>query len=309
MTIHEAQQQLLFKLYDIYDSREAAAIANLVMENITEWRKIDRVVNKNVPLSLPKIELLKKYTKELLSHKPVQYVLHEAWFAGMKLYVDENVLIPRPETEELVDWIVKEVRSQETGDGKPMTDGGWQVAGKQFTIHHSPFTILDIGTGSGCISIALKKKLPHAEIYSCDISEDALTVARRNAIDHNADVHFVQLDFLNEDQRDALPRVDLIVSNPPYIPIKDKQTMMPNVTEHEPHLALFVADNSPLVFYESIADFAEQKLAVNGKIFVEMHEEQSAHVKKLFSFRGFSGIEIKKDMQSKERMLKATMLL
>ena len=112
MIIHEAQQQLLFQLYHIYDNREAAAIAGLVMENITGWKKIDRVVNKQAHLSLPQQELFKKYTEELLSHKPVQYVLHEAWFAGMKFYVDENVLIPRPETEELVEWVVEEIRNE-----------------------------------------------------------------------------------------------------------------------------------------------------------------------------------------------------
>jgi len=307
MTIHEAQQQLLFKLYDIYDNREAAAITNLVMDNITEWKKIDRVVNKNVPLSLPKIELLKKYSEALLLHKPVQYVLNEAWFAGMKFYVDENVLIPRPETEELVDWIAKEVGGQQSGIGKLAANSRDALTEKKLTVH--PFTILDIGTGSGCIPVALKKKLAAVDIYSCDISNDALNIARQNAIDNNADIHFLHLDFLNENQRAVLSSFDIIVSNPPYIPIKDKQSMMRNVTDYEPHLALFVEDNNPLVFYESIADFAREKLSVDGKIFVEVHEEQSSNVKKLFSSKGFTDIETKKDMQGKDRMIKATMLL
>jgi len=197
---------------------------------------------------------------------------------------------------------VKEVRSSESGVGS-------QMAEKTFTIHHSPFTILDIGTGSGSIPIALKKKLPNIEIYSCDVSEAALNFARKNAVNNNTEIHFLRLDFLNEQQRASLPSFDIIVSNPPYIPIKDKQTMMRNVTDYEPHVALFVADDNPLIFYETIADFAKEKLSVDGKIFVEMHEEQSSNVKKLFSFKGFSQIEIKKDMQGKERMLKATMLL
>lgn len=302
MTIHEAQQQLLFQLHHIYDNREAAAITDLVMGNITEWKKIDRVINKNTQLSLPKMGLLKKYTEELLSHKPVQYVLHEAWFAGMKFYVDENVLIPRPETEELVDWIVEEVKSQESGVGGRMTE-------ELFTIHHSPLTILDIGTGSGCIPVALKKKILNAEIYSCDVSEGALNVAKRNAVNNNTDIHFMHVDFLNQKQRYSLPSFDFIVSNPPYIPVKDKQSMMRNVTDYEPHLALFVENDDPLVFYKAIAGFAKERLSANGKIFLEMHGEQSYNVKELFSLNGFSGIEIKKDMQNKERMLKATMLL
>ncbi|HLK27172.1 MAG TPA: peptide chain release factor N(5)-glutamine methyltransferase [Puia sp.] len=304
MTIHEAQQQLLFQLYHIYDDRESAAITNLIMENITEWKKIDRVVNKNVPLSLTKIELLKKYTEELLQHKPVQYVLHEAWFSGMKFYVDENVLIPRPETEELVEWIVQEVQSSEFRVGgqqsavcSPMTDN------RRLT------TILDIGTGSGCIPIALKKKIPNAEIFSCDISEAALQIAKQNAKNNNVEISFMQLDFLDEQQRNPLSSFDIIVSNPPYIPIKDKETIQQNVIGYEPHLALFVEDNNQLIFYEAIADFAKEKLSANGNVFVETHEEQASNVKKLFSIKGFNEIEIKKDMQGKERMIKATMLL
>jgi len=309
MTIHEAQQNLLLQLHQIYDNREAAAITELVMEHVTEWRKIDRVINKNTLLSSSKIALLKKYTEELLSHKPVQYVLHEAWFAGMKFYVDENVLIPRPETEELVDWIVGEVQRSESGVGSPKTADQRPMTDDTFTIHHSPLTILDIGTGSGCIPIALKKKLPGAEIYSCDVSEGALKVAKRNAIDNNTNVHFIYINFLDEKQRASLPSFDIIVSNPPYISIKDKHTMLRNVTDYEPHLALFVDDNNPLIFYEAIADYAREKLSAHGRIFVEMHEEQSSQVKKLFSLKNFSDIEIKKDMQDKERMLKATMLL
>ncbi len=246
MTIQEAQQQLGSQLNQIYHEREAASIANLVMENITSWKKIDRVINKNGLLSSEKIELLKKYSEELLSHKPLQYVLHEAWFAGMKFYVDENVLIPRPETEELVEWVVE----------SRMTDDRWSMTEK-------PFTILDIGTGSGCIPIALKKKLPQAEIYSCDVNEGALNVANKNAGDNNAAINFLHLDFLNKEKRDSLGSFDIIVSNPPYIPVKDKETMQQNVVSYEPHLALFVEDNNPLIFYESIADFEKEKLSPN----------------------------------------------
>ena len=306
MTIHEAHQQLLFQLYHIYDDREAAAITNLVMENITEWTKIDRVLNKNLPLSLPKIDLLKKYTEELLQHKPLQYVLHEAWFAGMKFYVDEHVLIPRPETEELVDWLVSQVmnkniaaNSQILTESKGTTQSG---------ISNSPLRILDIGTGSGCIPIAIKKRLPFAELYSCDISEAALNVAKLNAKNNQQDIHFLQLDFLNRAEREKLPQVDIIISNPPYIPIKDLQTMMPNVTAHEPHLALFVENESPLIFYKTIVDFAIEKLAADGMLFVETHEDQAGSVKKLFPENYFTDIEIKTDMQGKQRMIKATML-
>ncbi|MBS1917172.1 MAG: peptide chain release factor N(5)-glutamine methyltransferase [Bacteroidetes bacterium] len=291
MTIFEAQQQLIVQLNSIYDEREAAAITDMAMENITGWQKIDRIINKQQELSETKEILLKKITAELLTHKPVQYILHEAWFCGMKFYVDENVLIPRPETEELVEWIAGEVVS------RPMTDD------------RRPIAIFDIGSGSGCIPIALKKKLPGAIISSCDVSENTLEVAKKNAITNETEISFIHLNFLNKENRNSLPVFDIIVSNPPYIPATDKKTMQSNVVDFEPHTALFVPDNDPLIFYRAIADFAKTHLSKNGKVFVEMNEEQAANVKKLFLDRNFNTIEIKKDLQDKDRMLKATMLL
>jgi release factor glutamine methyltransferase len=302
MTIHEAQQQLLFQLYHIYDDHEAAAIANLVMENITEWKKIDRILNKNVPLSLPKLAILKKYTDELLTHKPVQYVLHESWFCGMKFYVDENVLIPRPETEELVNWIDEEVRNENLEVTSKKEDS-------RNNEQDSSFTILDVGTGSGCIAVALKKKLHYAKVNSCDVSEKALNIAKQNALSNNADVDFLHLDFLDQQQTKELSSYNIIVSNPPYIPLNDKKTMSANIVNFEPHIALFVSNDEPLVFYHAIADFGLKKLFPGGKIFVEVHEDLSADVKKLFLAKGFNEVTIKKDIHGKERMLKATMLL
>lgn len=150
MTIHDAQQKLLFRLYDMYDNGEAAAITNMAMEKISGWKRIDRVINKTVPLSMPQEELFKKYFEELSTYKPVQYVLHEAWFCNMKFYVDENVLIPRHETEELVEWIIQEVGSPES-----------EVrSNSKLKTQNSKLTILDVGTGSGCIPIILKKNCP-----------------------------------------------------------------------------------------------------------------------------------------------------
>jgi release factor glutamine methyltransferase len=271
------------------------------MENLVGWKKIDRIINKNVPLSMPQLELFEKYLQELSTNKPVQYVLHEAWFCNMKFYVDENVLIPRPETEELVEWIVDEVRSKKSEVRSKKSDS-------PFTIHHSPFTILDIGTGSGCIPIALKKKLDDVNIYSCDISGKALEVAKRNALSNDADVNFLQLDFLNKEQRDELPSCNIIVSNPPYIPSNEKTSTPANVVNFEPHIALFVNDNDPLIFYNAIADFALEKLLPHGMIYAELHENLSSDVKKLFLQKGFQNVTIKKDLHEKNRMLKATML-
>ncbi len=299
MTIHDAQQKLLFRLYDMYDNGEAAAITNMVMEKISGWKRIDRVINKTVPLSMPQEELFKKYFEELSTYKPVQYVLHEAWFCNMKFYVDENVLIPRHETEELVEWIIQEVGSPES-----------EVrSNSKLKTQNSKLTILDVGTGSGCIPIILKKKLPVANIFSCDVSEKALEVAKKNALSNNVDVNFFLLDFLDKEKRKELPSCNIIVSNPPYIPLNDKSSMPANVINFEPHVALFVTENDPLIFYDAIADFALEKLLSPGFVFTEIHEDLSSNVKELFLKKGFKDVTIKKDIHEKKRMLKATILL
>ena len=270
MTIHEASQHLLFQLYHVYDQQEAGNIADWVMENLTGWKKIDRMLNKSVKMSDSMDALLKKYIEELATHKPVQYVLHEAWFCGMKFYVDENVLIPRPETEELVEWIISDIQNKN-------------------------ISILDIGTGSGCIAIAVKKKLPGVTVYACDISEKALAVAKQNALNNNVEIEFIQADILHEINK--LPKVDIIVSNPPYIPISQKREMNKNVVDHEPHLALFVGDEDPLIFYRVI------KSIHASDYYFETHEELAPDVAALFS-----SAEIKKDMQGRNRMVKAQVI-
>lgn len=278
MTVQAAQQQLLTSLYELYDNREAANIADWVMEHITGMRKIDRIMHKQSPLAPDRLAKLEQYTRELLANKPVQYVLHEAWFCGMPFYVDENVLIPRPETEELVEWVVAEAGSKQS--------------------------ILDIGTGSGCIPVSLKKKLPQVKVYSCDVSSPALMIAAKNAAAQNITVHFIQTDFLDAGTWPTLPAVDIIVSNPPYIPHHNQYSMLPNVLAYEPHLALFVPNEDPLVFYEAIARFAQQKLLPGGCIFAEIHEDLGQQTKTLFESKGFVA-EVKKDFQGKNRMVKA----
>ncbi len=280
MTIHDASRALLFQLLHLYEEPEAANIADWVMEFVTGWKKIDRVFNKTVPLSNQQEQLLEQVTKQLLDHKPVQYALHEAWFYGMKLYVDENVLIPRPETEELVQWII--------------TDQA----------NNSTVSILDIGTGSGCIPVALKKTLPAAQIHACDVSTAALDVANRNASEQNTSIQFYQLNFLSGIERSSLPTFDIIVSNPPYIPQKDKAAMSKVVLDYEPHLALFVDNDNALAFYEAIADFSREHLYRKGSVYMEIHESLGKEVLQLFSEKGFTNISLRKDMQDKDRMVK-----
>ena len=286
MTVHQASQQLIFQLFHLYEEREARNIADLVMENVTEWKRVDRIVNKEVPLSPDKEKLLTRYTLELMEHKPVQYVLEEAWFCGMKFFVDENVLIPRPETEELVNWILEQSR--------------------HYLQRGQVLRLLDVGTGSGCIAVSLKKKLKEASVYACDIDEKALAVAKRNGTANNTNIGFLLCDFLLEKERNLLPTVDIIISNPPYVPFDDQQAMSPNVLQYEPHLALFVANNDPLVFYRAIVTFSQTHLAQNGAVFVEIHEEYGKAVADLFFTNGFTKVELRKDLQGRERMVRAS---
>lgn len=283
MTIHQATQQLVLQLIPLYEKREAGNIADLVMENITGWKRIDRLVNKLHPLTHVQASLLELYTTQLLRHRPVQYVLGEAWFYGMKLYVNEHVLIPRPETEELVDWAVHDVRNRKGEDN---------------------INLIDIGTGSGCIALAMKKELPSAYVYACDVSEDVLQVAGKNASTHELAVTFLLVDVLQQVQSHQLPDVDLIISNPPYIPDADHAAMQLNVLQYEPHLALFVRDDDPLVFYKAIAGYAHTHLCKTGAVYLEIHEGMASRITELFQHCGFQNIENRTDLQGKDRMVK-----
>jgi release factor glutamine methyltransferase len=282
MTIQVAYQQLLSQLIGVYDESEAENISNMVIEYITLSTKMQRVINKEQALSDLQASQLSVITNQLLLHKPIQYVLNEAWFAGMKLYVDENVLIPRPETEELVQWILDEVQSKDA-DTK---------------------TVLDIGTGSGCIPIALKKKLPKLNVRAVDVSETALNVAIKNAMLQAVQVYFIRMDFLQKESWNQFGKFDIIVSNPPYVKQSESLEMHKNVLEHEPHLALFVPDNDALLFYRNIAAFSTTHLADIGAVFLEINETLGNGVAALFNQEGFA-TELRKDMQGKDRMIKA----
>ncbi len=281
MTVDELYKDFVRQLKEIYDERESNNITDWVFGSIAKIKRLDRITDKQKQLNNATIEQLNIALQLLLQHKPVQYVLKEAWFYKMKLFVNEQVLIPRPETEELVEWVVEE-----------------------FEISDFRFQILDIGTGSGCIAIALKKELPDAEIFAIDVSEDALQVARRNAQNQNVNINLLNIDFLNEDRWLSLPLVDIIISNPPYIPENEKAKIDKNVVGHEPHLALFVTDENAFIFYEKIASFAKKNLKEEGKIFVEVHEDYANEVEKIFTEKNFK-TEIKKDIYGKKRMLKA----
>jgi len=289
MTIDEARKEIIKNIRDIYEQNESNNIAELLIESITKLSRSERIIDGNRILSIAQENLLHSSNFRLQKHEPIQYIINEAWFAGMRFYVDKNVLIPRPETEELVEWVVEEYRIENAED----------------RIQNSGFKILDVGTGSGCIAIALKNKLPLSEVWACDISDQALNIARINADALQATIDFVPLNFLDPGQRRQLPNVDVIVSNPPYVPQNEKTEMKRNVVEYEPSTALFVTDDDPLIFYKAIAEFGREKLNKGGRIYAEIHENLGEPVKGLFLSEGYQTVQLKKDLQEKDRMIKA----
>lgn len=286
MTFNEARAVLTKELKNVYDSDELMNIADLVIEHITSLPRMEQVKDKKSYLTCEQLESIDNITERLKKNEPVQYVLGEAWFGGMKFKVNKNVLIPRPETEELVDWIVKEINTQ-------------------YSMLNVQCSIIDIGTGSGCIPIALKKKLPQANLAAIDVCSEALFTAIENATELEAEVDFKLLDFLDELKWNELGQFNIIVSNPPYVKQSEVQTIHERVKNFEPHQALFVPDNDALLFYRKISDFAKTHLLPGGSLFVEINEALGKDVASLFSEKEFTHIELRKDMQGKDRMVKA----
>ena len=295
MKLEEAEKWIRQELQQIYEPTESANIAFLVLEDCTGFSSKDLFINKQQQLAADQEQIIAQYIRRLKNHEPVQYVMQKAWFYEMALYVDKNVLIPRPETEELVDWVIKDVKAS----GQDV----FQKAATDADLTRQ-LKILDVGTGSGCIALALKKTMPKAEVWGCDISEEALNVARRNASALDVRVDFQGIDFLDEAQQRSLPTADIIVSNPPYIALREKESMHANVVDHEPHTALFVPDEDALVFYKAMAAFGQKRLYENGAIYLEIHEDLGEQVANLFQQAGYRHVEIRKDMQQKNRMVK-----
>lgn len=278
MTIQAAFTLIINTLSPLQGNREAANIAHIVIEHITGMGRMDRVIYKDKLLSPAQEEQLQQALNALLKHEPVQYVTGKAWFYGLAFTVNRNVLIPRPETEELVEWIVKDT--------------------------HTPVKILDIGTGSGAIPIALKKDLPAATVWSVDVSAGALEVASQNATQLNLNVHFEQIDILDTTATHSLPMFDIIVSNPPYICESEQKDMEEQVIAYEPGIALFVPDNDALLFYRQIGLLAKEKLVPGGLLYFEINEAFGKEVVALLEEQGFKNVILKQDLYTKDRMVR-----
>ena len=281
MNLSNFYRYFIEQLQQIYSAHESANITDLCFEKTAGITKSDVIKNPDYNLSAIHFKNLEASLAELLLHKPVQYVLGEAWFYKLKFKVDKNVLIPRPETQELVNEVF------------------------YFIKYNSPKKIIDIGTGCGCIPITIKKEFPESIITAVDVDEKAIAIAKQNALTHQVEINFVQINFLDKDNWNVFEKFDVIISNPPYIPIAEKVLMDKNVTSYEPHMALFVPDELPLLFYEAIALFSKTHLTKNGKVFMEVHENLAKEVSELFSQHQFQ-TEIKKDIFEKDRMVMAT---
>lgn len=279
-------QQFCRQLAAVYPEREARHIAHMVFEQVAGLSRLDLITKTNQRLTDSQQQDLTGKLNRLLRHEPVQYVLKECVFYHLPLYVNEHVLIPRPETEELVEWIIRTCRPRIKSGGKD-----------------SP-VILDAGTGSGCIAIALKKNLPDTVVMAVDKSTLALQVAERNSIDNGTEITFIHADLLENDWFSSLPPLSVLVSNPPYIPRSARAVMPKNVVNFEPDMALFVPDDDPLIFYKALLSCAREKLAEDGAIFLEIHEELGEEVIALLRMNGF-GYELKKDLSGRDRMIRA----
>jgi release factor glutamine methyltransferase len=279
MSLYQTKQSIKQQLSSQFEAIELNSLLSMLMEHVTGWNQVQQAVHKDQPLSNEQINVLNDYTAALLTGKPIQYIIGKSWFMGNELLVNENVLIPRPETEELVEWIIEYAH-----------------------IINKPLRILDIGTGSGCIPVSLKNALPDCSVTGLDISKDALLVAAENAKRMQVQIDWVEQDIL---MSASLPETyDVIVSNPPYIPLVEQEGMDIQVKGFEPSIALFVPDEDPLIFYRMIARLAKQGLSTNGQLFFEIHYDQAKTLLTLLDEMGYHA-ECRQDMFGKDRMIRA----
>ena len=279
------------ELLPIYDEQEIESFFYIILEKLHSLKRIDLALQPQTILDGSHLKQWKSIVSDLKNQKPIQYILGETEFYGLRFEVNENTLIPRPETEELVELIVKEEGKRKREEEK--------------------LKILDIGTGSGCIAISLATNIPNAEVFAIDVSEKALATAKKNAKSNKVGVNFITTDILKIDDLAKLPTsnlqlptsFDIIVSNPPYVRNLEKAEIKPNVLEFEPHLALFVDDTDALLFYRKIAQLARKNLTANGKLYFEINQYLGNETVQLLKDLGFSNVELKKDIYGNDRMI------
>lgn len=280
--LQKISQNFENKISSEYLTNEIRSFRNIIFQEIFNFTPIEITLNSNMVVTDLQEKKIMQIAKKLLEHQPIQYILGKAEFYGLNFEVDKNVLIPRPETEELVDWVIAENQNEH-------------------------IKILDIGAGSGCIAISLAKNLPYANVYAIDISEKALNIAKKNAKKNNQKITFAQHNILSGEElffKDEKVKFDVIVSNPPYVRNLEKKAIQKNVLNYEPATALFVEDENPIIFYDKICEFAKTHLQENGKIYFEINEYLANETIAVAKNHGFQNIVLKKDINQKNRMLK-----
>jgi len=278
MKLTEYQTYFNQQLQPLYDDDERKALFTMVIDEVLNYSRADMVLKKENKIPSAYQSRLEKIVSQLQQEIPIQYIFEKAYFYGYEFKVSPATLIPRPETEELVEWVLIEMKKQ--------PQKKWRV--------------LDIGTGSGCIPITIKKEFPLAEVFAIDISVDALAVAKKNAENLNVPITFIEQNILTTEYLDSY---DMIISNPPYVRNLEKAEIKNNVLHYEPHLALFVEDNDPLIFYRKITQLAQKSLTENGMLLFEINQYLGNEMNEMVS-EYFNTVELRKDLQGNERMMK-----
>lgn len=270
------------ELTGIYSTEETESLIFLIFGKVKGYSRTKFLLAYDENLSIEELDEINQIVSRLKKSEPIQYILGETEFYGLPFYAVPGVLIPRPETEELVQWIIQENQ------------------------HREP-TILDIGTGSGCIAVSLRKNIPQSTVLACDISPICIETTRQNAELNRTEISVLKYDIINNSPEMDFPKLDIIVSNPPYVRETEKRLMDKNVLDYEPELALFVSDKEPLVFYTRIADFAQINLKDGGQIYFEINEAFGKECSEMLQEKGFSEIKLKKDIHNKNRMIRSVL--
>ncbi|VXC23410.1 Release factor glutamine methyltransferase [Flavobacterium sp. 9AF] len=282
MLLKDYRKEFTLNLEPLFDKMEIESFFFIILEHLHQMKRVDLALQPDLELTEDKLQNWNAILIQLKKEKPIQYIIGETEFYGLRFLVNENTLIPRPETEELVLWIIES-----------QNKSSQEIA------------ILDIGTGSGCIPISLKKNISNAKVVAIDVSTDALAVAKKNAILNQTAIHFIHKDILQTETLDA--RYDIIVSNPPYVRHLEKEEIKKNVLDYEPHMALFVEDTDALLFYRKIAQLALKSLNTNGYVFFEINQYLGLETVQLLEKLGFINIELKKDIYGNDRMIRCSL--
>jgi len=280
-TIQQLRSIFQIKLNSLYSANEIRSFFNIIANHFLGLKPVDINISLNREVSDEVYNKFIDITEQLVLQQPIQYIIGETEFYDRKFFVNPSVLIPRQETEELVNWIIND------------------------NTESKKINILDIGTGSGCIPITLKCEMPQSSVYAIDISPEAIMVAKKNSELNNVDINFIERDILASQDVVEDIKFNIIVSNPPYITNTEKLLMEKNVLDHEPHLALFVDDNNPLIFYSAIANYSKNNLVEGGFLYFEINEAFGSETKQMLEQKGFCNVLLRKDINNKNRMIKA----